>query len=628
MTGILPKQQAHIKNSLEARCLPLGIDDVEEWLVSNCIDTLTFDSAYELQNYIAVLPVTRPESQAHLPLSASAIVVNKKKAPCQICLKLVNSGLGLHVFDGSWATYHESADCELVGELPPLNWDTDNLKSSLEYFVSTLDKVPTVLVPSAELLALSQATDAELQFELSLPLLPFQRAGVRYALDTKRVLICDAMGLGKTCQGIAIAVDTAMNKKRTLIVVPPHLRLQWVKEFKKFAPHLKVTTVSGRKPHAVAKSDVVIIGDSVVEAWSLRLVGLFDTLIVDEAHSIKNEKAGRTKGVAYIARSIPQDGIIALMSGTLTPNRPSELISPLKIINRLDNLFVSRKQFLIRYCNYQIINGYPNTGGATNTVELNQMLRGSCMVRRKKEDVLKDLPIKRRAQVDIEISGTDMALYRKAEDDFLAWVFAEFGQDAWLRASKAEVLTKMNKLRQMLGVAKIKAVVEHAESLLAEDEQVVIFAYHKAVIAGLETALQKHGVVVVAGGSTSEEKQESVDKFMAGKAKVFIGQFQSAGSGLNLTCASHVILAEMCWSPSDGQQAEDRCHRIGAKNPVVAWWITAVDLNKPTMDMRLWSLLNSKAEVTSAVLDGWGTGLDANVGSVSAQLLKDMMSEY
>jgi len=630
--AMIPKQQVQIRYALKLRSMPLDLDeqDIDSWIKTNLLDELTFHSAEDLLDYLNVLPITRLASQAHLPMNASRILVNKKKDNCALCQQAVCSGLGLYVFhDRVWHTYHNSQDCPAVTELPELKWDSVSLMTDLEMFVFGLERMPKTISMSPELLELSQAQDADLGFDLELPLMPFQKAGVKYALKTRRVLLADSMGLGKTCQGIALAVDTKNNKGKTIVVVPPHLRLQWLKEFRRFAPNLQVITVTGRKPRSIPKHDVLVIGDSVINAWASKLAGLYQTLIVDEAHSVKNEKAGRTKGVRYLANSIPSDGIIALMSGTMTPNRPSELLSPLKIIGRLDNIFGSRKEFLVKYCDYQLLpSGFPNRNGASNTTELNSMLRGTCMVRRKKEDVLKDLPSKRRAQIDMELSKEDMKIYRTAERDFLKWVLETYGKDAHERAGKAEVITRMNKLREILGVAKVKSVVEHIESLLSEDEQVVVFAYHRKVLNALREALTKHGVVMVAGGSTPEAKQRYVEMFNNKQVKVFIGQYDSAGSGLNLTSSSHVVLAEMPYSPSTGQQAEDRCHRIGQTKPVVAWWITAVDTENYTIDMRLWDLLNSKAEVTSAILDGWAENLNADAGSITAQLLKDMLNDY
>lgn len=630
--SILPKQQVQIRETLIARSMPLGLHEsqVDEWIKTHKLEELTYASASDLLAYLEVLPVSRPASQAHLPMKASRILVNKRKDDCLLCRQPVPSGLGLYVFHaGGWETYHNSNDCPAVKELPELKWDSTVLMGDLELFVYGLERMPPIISSSPELLELSKAQDADLSFDLELPLLPYQRAGVKYAMATKRVLLADSMGLGKTCQGIALALDTKMRGGKTLVVVPPHLRLQWIKECRRFAPSLTVATVTGRKPYAPPKHDVLVIGDSVVNAWAMKLSGKYDTLIVDEAHSIKNEKAGRTRGVTYIANSIPANGMVVLMSGTLTPNRPSELLSPLKVIGRLDNVFGSRKQFLVRYCDYQITpNGFPNRNGASNTTELNNILRGTCMVRRRKEDVLKDLPAKRRAQVDMELSEQEMSVYRHAEEDFLKWVLDTYGEDAYERAGKAEVITRMNKLREILGIAKVRSVVEHVKSLLDEDEQVVVFGYHRKVLDALRDALTEYGVVMVAGGSTPEAKQRYVEMFNNKQAKVFIGQYDSAGSGLNLVSASHVVLAEMPYSPSTGQQAEDRCHRIGQVNPVVSWWITAVDADSPTIDMRLWSLLNMKAEVTSAVMDGWAENLNADAGTMTAQLLKEMLNDH
>jgi len=464
--SILPKQQVQITSLVTSRSMPLGVydTDIDEWIKAHELDDLTYDSADQLIQYLTMLPVSRTTSQAHLPMSSTSILVNTKKGKCVLCNEDVLAGLGLYVFNaGGWDTFHTSADCPQVHELPLINWNCVALMESLEMFIVGLPRTPKVIEVCEELLALSTAHTASLPFDLALPLMEFQKAGVSYALKARRTLLCDAMGLGKSCQAIAVAIDV---KLRT------------------------------------------------------------------------------------------------------------------------------------------------------------------CMVRRRKEDVLSDLPPKRRAQIDVELSASEMATYRKAEDDFLLWVFNNYGKDAWQRASKAEIITRMNKLREILGIAKIRSVVEHVKSLLSEDEQVVVFAYHRKVIEGIKEALKDYGVVVVAGGSTPEQKEERVEKFMKGEAKVFIGQYQSAGSGLNLTCASNVVLAEMTYTPAEGQQAEDRCHRIGQPNPIVAWWITAVDTKKPTMDMRMWALLNQKSQVTSATMDGWAENLNADAGTMTAQLLQDMLQEY
>lgn len=491
----------------------------------------------------------------------------------------------------------------------------------LRAFLSSLDKAPAPITASSELHALSGAHDADIDIDLDRPLYPFQRAGVAYALRQRRCIIGDEMGLGKTLQGIAVVVQAHKEGHKSLVVVPPSLRLNWQREFASTAPWLKVEVVTGNKVARVPKADVVIIGDSNVDAWSTTLAGKkFGCLIVDEAHRAKNDKAGRTKGIAYIAKSIPDEGYVVLLSGTIVVNRPAELVSPLNIIGRLDRVFGGKRSFLNRYCD-PVYNGWGWTyNGASNTTELNTNLRGTCYVRRKKMDVLTELPAKRRAQVSVEVNENDLVAYRHAEADFRDFIISSKGEQAWDKASKAEVITRINALRHLLGLAKVKNVVEHVENLLAEDEQVVVFGYHTDVLNALTDALSEYGVVKVVGGMTDASKQEAVDKFQSGKAKVFIGQFTAAGVGLTLTKASNVVMAEIPWTPADAVQSEDRCHRIGQTDSVMAWWLTVADPDNPTIDDRLWGLLNAKHVTVSAVLDGYGQDLGAE-GSILADLI-------
>jgi SNF2 family DNA or RNA helicase len=494
----------------------------------------------------------------------------------------------------------------------------------LSALLGRVERVAPAITADPALHALSSAHDGEVAVDLAQPLFPFQRAGVAYALKQRRAIIGDEMGLGKTPQGIAVAVHAHKEGHKVLVVVPPSLRINWQRSFALFAPWLTTAIVSGNKVTALPKADVLIIGDSIIDTWSVRLVNAkFGALIVDEAHRAKNAKSGRTKGIAHIAKSIPTEGYVTLLSGTIIVNRPNELVSPLSIIGRLDRVFGGKSAFLFRYCD-PIHNGWGYVyNGATNTTELNDKLRGTCYVRRNKSDVLKELPAKRRAQVATEISNTDLVAYRSAEENFRDFVIANGGVEAWQRASKAEVITRLNALRRLLGIAKIPYVVEHVEELVAQGEKVIVFAHHKEVIAQLSSALHEHGVVKVAGGLSDVQKQEAVDAFQTGSAKVFIGQFQSAGVGLTLTASSHVVFAELPWEPASAVQAEDRAHRIGQDNAVVAWWLLAVDNTSeiPTVDDRMWALLNAKHETVSAVLTGHGEDMGAEGATSITQSL-------
>lgn len=495
----------------------------------------------------------------------------------------------------------------------------------LRDFIATLDRTAPLMKVDSVLTELSSAKDAEVEVDLAQPLYPFQRAGVAYALKQKRVIIGDEMGLGKTPQGIAVCAHAVKHGHRALIVVPPSLRINWQRSITQFAPWLSVTVVKGNKPYRYQATDVTIIGDSNVDAWSTTLAGKkFGCLVVDEAHRAKNHKSGRTKGIDYIARSIPSEGYVVLLSGTIIVNRPNELVSPLQIIGRLGTVFGTRYSFLQRYCDPKH-NGWGWVyNGASNTAELNKILRGTCYVRRKKEDVLTELPPKRRAQYEVEVDEVDLKAYRHAEEDFKDFVIQNGGANAWQRIAKAEVISRLTALRRLLGLAKIASVVEHVDELVEQGEQVILFAHHKDVITKYSEAFAKHGVVKIVGGLSDEQKDEAVRKFQSGEARVFIGQFTAAGVGLTLTASSNVVFGEIPWTPAEATQAEDRAHRIGQSNAVVAWWLLATDAESPTIDDRLWALLNAKHETVSAVLDGIATDLGAE-GSTAQAIIEGIL---
>lgn len=497
-------------------------------------------------------------------------------------------------------------------------------------FLSTATKVSKSEDVCPELTALSSAHDADLDFDLALPLLPYQRAGVAYCLRQRRVILGDEMGLGKTPQLIAVAVRAKAEGQRVLVVCPPSLREMWKRALSTFAPHLTHDVVEGTKPVSVPDTDVVIIGDAVLTPWAPVLEKVhFGAILVDEAHRFKTEKAKRTKALLALARGVRADGYVVLASGTPAVNRPVELVSLLDIVGALQPVFKNAGAFKWRYCD-PVKNDFGWTfNGATNSAELHSKLRGSCYVRRRKDDVLTELPAKRRAQLPVVLTNSQLREYLRIERDFLAWVFDRGGREAVLKASRAETITQLTAMRQALGKAKVDFAVEHIASLVEADEPVVVFAHHRSVIDALyqECATRsivdaRWKVVKVVGGMGDDAKQEAVDDFQSGKANIFIGNYQSAGVGLTLTRANQWMSVELPFTPAELKQAEDRCHRISQDRPVTAWHLTgARDNGELTLDDRMFGLLNAKEENLTAVLDGFGEDLGAEDGSLISALL-------
>lgn len=504
--------------------------------------------------------------------------------------------------------------------------------NDLNALLGALRRVAPPEEVNAELSVLSGAHDAELDFDLALPLLPYQRAGVLYALTQRRVILGDEMGLGKTPQLIAVAVKAVEEGHRVLISVPPSLRLNWKREIGKFAPHLSVEVIEGSKPYALTDANVVVIGDATITPWAPALDKVhFGALLVDEAHRFKNPKAKRTIAMQAIARGIPADGYVVLASGTPAVNRPVELVALLDAIGKLEPVFESAGAFKFRYCG-PVRNQFGWTfNGASHTDELHRKLVGTCYIRRKKDDVLKELPAKRRAQVAVALKDTDLREYLRIEDDFLGWVFEKGGREAVLKASRAEVITQLTALRQALAIAKVASAVEHIESLVEADEPVVVFAHHRAVIDAIVAECKERStndprwnVARIVGGMGDEAKQQAVDDFQSGRVGIIVCNYTAGGVGLTLTRASQWVGVELPWTPAELSQAEDRCHRVGQTDAVTAWHITGARTNgQLTIDDRLFALLNAKQETLSAVLDGNAQDLGVESGSIIASLLAD-----
>lgn len=458
-------------------------------------------------------------------------------------------------------------------------------------------------------------TDVIAPVDLALPLLPFQQEAVEHALRPSSgapysYLALD-MGLGKTPCGIAV-VASAVNAglKHALVVVPPSLRTNWVREFGKFAPWLSVATLTGTKPTALPDVDVLVIGDSTISHWAPFLTGKVGALVVDEAHRHKN-KSKRASALASIAG--PVAGPRVLLSGTPTPNgRHLELATQIDVLgNRAWNDIGGRGTFWGRFC--PKVDSWGGRGNAEGDV-LHALMTESWMMRRRRDAVI-ELPNKGRSAVSMECKGRASKDYISAENDLIAWL-SDAGRNT-RGAERAEALVRLTTLRRLAGEAKVEAVVEHAKELLEDGNGgVFIVAEHKDVMDMLMLGLAKYLPVSVQGGMSDNAKQDAVDAFTSGQSRVLVGQIIAAGVGLTLHGGGlnhRVIVAQLPWTPADLRQAEDRLHRIGQTNDVEVEVALAHIDGRWTIDERLWGMLESKNFATGEVIDGEGDYLLSDI---------------
>ena len=492
---------------------------------------------------------------------------------------------------------------------------------------AAIDKALTVKRGSLEL---SRAADAEVDVPVpdGQALLPYQRAGVAYALQRPATLLGDEMGLGKTVQAIGVA--NATGARRVLVVCPLSVKVNWEREISKWSTADPPLSIGHATAKEWPKTDVVVVHWDVLARHEAHLrERQWDLVVADEVHFAKNKSAQRTKALF----GDPKRGLKPLdaryklaLTGTPIPNRPVELHP---VLRWLDAEWARNwRDFVTRYCaGYQGQWGW-DVSGASNLGELQEKLRSTVMVRRLKADVLTELPPKRRQVVALDpadIRGAKAALdaERKSGADVQSVIEAmEAVEAARVEAEKAKAsnnladyreavarlkkaknveFPEISRLRHDTALVKAPAVAAHVADLLESGEQkVVVWAHHHDVIDILREHLAEYGVVEITGKTPQAERQASVDAFQSPDGpRVFIGSITAAGTGITLTAAQMVVFAELDWVPGDVSQAEDRCHRIGQAGSVLVQHV----LLDGSLDAKLAQTVVAKQEVADKALD-------------------------
>jgi SWI/SNF-related matrix-associated actin-dependent regulator 1 of chromatin subfamily A len=476
--------------------------------------------------------------------------------------------------------------------------------------------------------AASRAAEADLEVPApeGLEYLPFQRAGIAYAMARPAVLIGDDMGLGKTVQAAGL-INADSTVRRVLVVCPASLRLNWQRELERWL--VRPATISIATTAGLPETDVVIANwDILSKLRPLIDAVAWDLAIFDESHFGKTETAQRT--IAAFGRrgrrrsgskpAVPEiPGIRArrrlCLTGTPIPNRPIEIWPMLHYLDPAN--WKSFWAFAKRYCG-AYDNGYGwDLTGASNLEELQERLRSTLMVRRLKGQVLTELPAKRRQVVELPANGCQRfvdaeneawAAHRQEIEEAEAAVeLSKAGapgdyEEAVARLRKAHQIafSEISRARHDTAVAKTPAVAEFVrDQLEGGDQSVVIMAHHHDVVRILAEELGSFGVVVLTGETPMAERQQAVDRFQAGEARVFIGGILAAGVGLTLTRASWVVFAELDWVPGNVTQAEDRCHRIGQTESVLIQHVVLQD----SLDANMANTLVAKQTVIDRALD-------------------------
>lgn len=500
--------------------------------------------------------------------------------------------------------------------------------------------------------------------QMKYPLLPYQRAGLYYA-ETRngRILLGDDMGLGKTIQGIGI---TKIYKQDwpVVVVAPASLLLNWRKEYLTWLPEdLEEDDVQVmRKSKDLPTGKIVICSFDYANKRKEELMtflSLRGILLVDEAHNIKNKDAIRTKAVTELSHFAKRT---ILMTGTPILNRVEEIYTLLNAIDPQD--WGDYYDFVFKYCDAQKSKFGLNVGGASNIEELHDRIREQMMCRRLKDDVLKQLPEKRRTTLTLDANKNLVSQTNEIIEHYTKIIVNALHKNEYeLNKTKSYILSQSSvdvsdglfEAYKLTGEAKIEPLCDWIQDKLESGlDKLIIFGHHQDFLDGLQNKIDEInekiqkankkvedrikkskneekkaelsdnlkdeiGYMRIDGKTSKDKRFKNQEEFQTDpKCKVALLSINAANSGLTLTSSSTVIMGELPWTPGVSRQAEDRVHRIGQEKNVTIYYTIAED----TFDGSLWNMLQNKSKVASKLLDdGKGDEMLEDIDITSNDLL-------
>ncbi len=394
---------------------------------------------------------------------------------------------------------------------------------------------------------------------------PFQQEGLAFLLQHDRCLLADEMGLGKTVQALSYLAST--DSFPALVIPPAHLTRNWTEEASRFlrlhGEKPRVHVIRGLKPYELPEADIYIMHYLLLRGWKEVLPTLgFKAVIFDEVQELRHTGTEKYSAASLLSESCER--VIGL-SGTPIYNTGGEIWN---VINILDYHFLGDWESFSREWCY----GYGNAVVVKPQLLGDYLRQEGLMLRRTKQEVLKELPPKRRAVQELDWNDKLYAqLMAPVLPDVIRWK-----TDGTLTASARAMLEESisQHVRQATGIAKAPYVCQFVRALLDSGEKVLLFAHHHAVMDAYKQELKHYRPGFITGRETISAKADAVERFMSGKTDVLCISLRAA-SGLNLQRATCVVFGELDWSPAVHSQAEDRAHRMGQEDSLLCYYLVA-----------------------------------------------------
>ena len=483
-----------------------------------------------------------------------------------------------------------------------------------------------------------------------LTLMPHQAQVVEAASAGHRTfLLADEPGLGKTAQALLAA--QAANAYPLLAVVPNVVKTNWAREAGIWTPQRSTTVVHGDGESVDGFADIVVVNYEVLDrhiGWMGRLG--FRSMVVDEAHFIKNKSSQRSQHVLEISRRIrawTARPLLMALTGTPLINDIEDFLAIWEFLGWIDET-KPIGDLMVALADTGLVPGERGFYPAARTSVIDQGI-----VRRRKVDVAADIPARRVADLPVELDDEAGRSIRRAERELARRLVARYhaalehrsggaaveGIDHELvrqvatrerqNADKAESGENVFAMMRRIGQAKAGLAADYTAQLARSVGKVVFFAKHVDVMDAAEQIFAQRGLAYcsIRGDQTAKSRQKNIDAFVDDPdVAVAVCSLTAAGVGLNLQVASDLVLAELSWTDAEQTQAIDRIHRIGQEQPVTAWRIIAAQ----TIDAKVAELIDSKAGLAARALDGSSedssAAIDVQTEALVA-LLTDALSE-
>jgi SWI/SNF-related matrix-associated actin-dependent regulator 1 of chromatin subfamily A len=433
---------------------------------------------------------------------------------------------------------------------------------------------------------------------------PYQCEGIAYMINHGNCINGDDCGLGKTMQ--TIMTLELMDAFPALVITPASVKYNWKKEWEKWNPNRTVGVVGRKKKfdENVWQNDVIIINydilgerglDKPTAKFKELLKKRWASCVMDEIHFLKSEKALRTKMAKKIVKTVPH---VWGLTGTLTQNKPADLIQPFTIIRRFEDIFGSTKEFKYRYCNAKMTVFGMDCSGFSNLEELHELLRMGGYIRRNKRDVLDELPPMVEQTIDVPISNTRE--YRKAENNLLEYL-EKIDINKVNSAVNAPHLVMIQTLKQLSIEGKLPFITTYIKEWLEanEGEQLLVFGVHRIPLQQLAEYFK---APLIQGGVSADKKQQIVNEFSNGGHRLLFANIQSAGTGtdgLQDNC-SNLVYIELPDKSTELEQANARLERMGQRNSINITYLLSPD----TIDADIKEMVADKGMITGLVNKG------------------------